>query len=65
MAFGFTFRLGLEDGTPADPPTIRSAVGVTWRAGGTIPLGARTLRMVGVRPGATTDEDPVLIVEAA
>ena len=27
MALGFTFRLELEDGTPADPPTFRSAPG--------------------------------------
>jgi hypothetical protein len=30
MAYGLTFRLEREDGTPADPPTFRSASGVTW-----------------------------------
>ena len=39
MAYGLTFRLELDDGTPAEPPSIRSAPGVRWRAGDTIPLG--------------------------
>ena len=43
----FTYKLELEDGAPADPPTIRSAPGVTWKPGDTIPLGKRTLRVVG------------------
>jgi hypothetical protein len=46
---GFTFRLELEDGTPADPPTFRAAV-PNWRAADTIALGAnRMLRVVEVR----------------
>jgi hypothetical protein len=36
---GFTYRLEHEDGTPADPPTFRTAV-PNWQAGDTIPLGA-------------------------
>jgi hypothetical protein len=45
---GFTFRLEQEDGTPADPPTFRTAV-PTWRPGDTIPLGAgRALRVIVV-----------------
>ena len=40
MALGFMFRLELENGTPADSPTFRSAPGVTWSAGDTIPVGA-------------------------
>jgi hypothetical protein len=28
----FVYRLELEDGTPADPPTLRTAV-PTWRGG--------------------------------
>ncbi|MET1082039.1 MAG: hypothetical protein ABWY12_03180 [Burkholderiales bacterium] len=32
MALAFTFRLELEDGTPADPPTFRSSA-LTWKAG--------------------------------
>jgi hypothetical protein len=39
----FTFRLEQEDGTPADPPVLHTAV-PTWNAGDTIPLGRdRTL----------------------
>jgi hypothetical protein len=43
----------LEDGTPADPPTLKAAV-PNWRAGDTIALGAnrmlrRMLRVVDVR----------------
>jgi hypothetical protein len=50
MAFGFTFKVELEDGTPADPPTFRSAPGVSWRAGDTIPLGrGGTLRVIDSR----------------
>ena len=36
---GFLFRLELEGGTPADPPTFETAVH-TWRPGDTIPLVA-------------------------
>ena len=63
MALAFMFRLELEDGTPADPPTMRSAPGVTWSAGDTIPLGRdRTLRVIDVRLGSAPDGDPVLVV---
>ena len=34
----FKYQLGLEDGTPADPPTFTAAV-PNWKAGDTIPLG--------------------------
>jgi hypothetical protein len=61
---GFTYRLELEDGTPADPPSLETAV-PTWRVGDTIPLGRDTsLRVIDVRPGRE-DEDPVLVVETA
>jgi len=47
----FTFKLELEDGTPADPPTVTVAI-PNWRAGGMIPLGpGRTLRVVEVDQG--------------
>ena len=59
----FQFRLELEDGTPADPPTLRTAV-PTWRADDTIPLGRRTLRVVTVRDD-DADQAPVLLVEDA
>ena len=57
----FTFRLELEDGTPADPPTFSAAV-PNWKAGDTIPLGRRMLQVVGVRDD-DADQPPVLIVE--
>jgi hypothetical protein len=44
----FTFKLEHMDGTPADTPTLHTAV-PNWRAGDTIPLGHRTLRVVGLR----------------
>jgi hypothetical protein len=62
MALAFTFRLEHEDGTPADPPMFRSAPGVTWKAGDTIPLGGRTLRVVAVRDD-DADQPPALVVE--
>jgi hypothetical protein len=68
MAYGLTFRLELEDGTPADPPTFRSAPGVSWKAGDTIPLGRdRMLRVIDTRLREGTDGDPVsvLVVEPA
>lgn len=62
MALGFMFRLELEDGTPADPPTFRSASGVTWSAGDTIPMGRKTLRVVAVRDD-DADQPPALVVQ--
>jgi hypothetical protein len=42
----FTFKLEQEDGTPADPPMLHTAV-PNWQAGDTIPLGAdRMLRVI-------------------
>jgi hypothetical protein len=53
----FRFKLEHEDGTPADPPTLHTAV-PNWQAGDTIPLGAdRILRVVETR---FADDDPVL-----
>jgi len=60
----FTYRLETEDGTPADPPVLHTAV-PTWHAGDTIPLGAgRMLRVIETRFGSA-DEDPVLVVRPA
>ena len=60
---GFYFRLEHEDGTPADPPDLHTAV-PNWRAGDTIPLGAdRMLRVVETR--FKDPDDPVLVVEDA
>lgn len=59
----FTFKLVHEDGTPADPPTLETAV-PNWRIGDTIPLGRdRVLRVIETRPGQGPDEDPVLVVD--
>lgn len=58
----FTYKLELEDGTPADPPTFKTSV-PTWRPGDTIPLGrGRTLRVIEIRAGTDPDGGPVLIV---
>jgi hypothetical protein len=59
----FLFKLETTDGTPADPPTLQSAV-PNWRPGDTIPLGRSTLRVVEVRDD-DVDEPPVLVVEGA
>jgi hypothetical protein len=58
---GFLFRLETADGAPAEPRTLTSAV-PNWGPGDTIPLGPRTLRVVGARDDES-DEPPVLVVE--
>jgi hypothetical protein len=63
----FHFRLVNEDGTPADPPTLKAAV-PDWRTGNTIALGrGRMLRVVGTRVEEGSDSDPVsvLVVQEA
>lgn len=56
----FTFNLEHADGTPAEPPVLRTAV-PNWEAGDTIPLGAdRMPRVVEVRVHA---EDVALVVD--
>ena len=58
----FTFKLEQADGTPAVPPTIKSAV-TSWRVGDTIPISRdRTLRVVAIVV-SKDDEPSVLIVE--
>ena len=58
----FTFKLEQADGTPAEPPTLKSAV-PDWRVGDTISIRRdRTLRVVGIVVSAD-DEPSVLIVE--
>jgi hypothetical protein len=60
----FTYKLEQKDGTPADPPTVRTAA--PTRPGDTIPLGRdKTLRVIDTRPGSEPDDDWVLVVEAA
>jgi hypothetical protein len=56
---GFFFRLEHQDGTPADPPTLHTAV-PNWSPGDTIPLGHETLRVIDVRDNS---EGVVLVVE--
>jgi hypothetical protein len=61
----FAFRLELEDGTPADPPTFKAAV-PNWRPGDTIALGReKTLRVIDTRLGRDPDDQPVLVVKPA
>ena len=60
---GFLFRLEIEDGVPAEPPTLSSAV-PDWRIGHTIHLGKRTLRLIGKRDD-DANQPPVLVVEEA
>jgi hypothetical protein len=57
----FLFTLEHEDGTPADPATLKTAA-PNWRTGDTIPLGGRTLRVVDIRDD-DADQPPVLVVE--
>ena len=58
----FAFKLEQADRTPADPPTIRSAV-PDMRPGDTIPIRpGRTLRVVAT-VAAADDEPSVLVVE--
>jgi hypothetical protein len=59
----FTFKLERSDGTPADPPMLRTAV-PTWGPGDSIPLGKRALRVIDTRI-AMPDCELVLIVEDA
>jgi hypothetical protein len=58
---GFLFRLETVEGEPADPPMLSAAVH-SWKAGDTIPLGKRTLRVIGRRDDEA-DHPPVLVVE--
>ena len=58
---GFLFRLETADGEPVEPLTLTSAV-LNWRPGDMIPLGQRTLHVLGVRD-EDADQPPVLIVE--
>jgi len=59
---GFTYRLELEHGTPADPPMLDTAV-PTWSIGDTIPLGRdRILRVIDTRSETEPGRDPVLVV---
>jgi hypothetical protein len=58
---GFLFKLETTDGRPAEPPTLSSAV-PNWSPGDVIPLGSRSLVVVGKRDN-DADSPPVLVVE--
>jgi hypothetical protein len=60
-------KLEHKNGTRANPPSFRSAPGVSWKARDMILLGRRTLRVIDTRLDESVDGDPVevLIVEAA
>jgi hypothetical protein len=57
---GFLFRLELEGGTPADPPTFETAFRLGALAND--PAGSQELRVVGIRD-EDADRPPVLVVE--
>jgi hypothetical protein len=57
----FLFKLEHEDGTPAEPPALTVVV-PNMGPGDTIPLGKRTLRVIGKRD-QDADQPPVLVVE--
>jgi hypothetical protein len=59
----YHFKLRQAGGSPAEPPSMRSAI-LNWRVGDTIPIHRdRMLRVVGIEAGVDDDDDPVLIVE--
>ena len=60
---GFLFRLETADGAAADAPKLESAVH-KWKAGDSIYLGHRTLRVIGIRDDHA-DQPPVLVVQEA
>jgi hypothetical protein len=60
---GFLFRLETSEGEPANPSTFET-VAYSWKEGDEIPLGRRTLRVIGIRDD-DADQPPVLTVEEA
>jgi hypothetical protein len=58
---GVSVQAETAEGVPAEPPTLTTVV-PNWRAGDSIPLGGRTLRVVGIRDN-DADEPPVLVVD--
>jgi hypothetical protein len=58
----FAFTLERENGTLADPPTLRAAV-PNWRSGDVIALGpGRSLRVIDTRIREGSDGDPVMVL---
>jgi hypothetical protein len=60
----FTFKLEHEDGTPADPPVLHTAV-PNWSAGDTIPLGETRPSLSESDPGGLRATTPCFVVEPA
>lgn len=60
----FTFKLENPDGSPADPPTLRSAV-PNWEIGDQIPMGPGkpALVVVGLRAANDPEQHALLVVE--
>jgi hypothetical protein len=65
-ADGIHLKLEHPDGTPADPPTLKSAV-PNWSIGDRIPLGPGRppLLVVGLRAANDPDQYALLVVEVA
>ena len=61
----FTFKLEHPDGTPADPPTLRTAV-PNWEIGDKIPFGPGkpALLVVGIRNASDPTHPALLVVTA-
>ena len=59
----FIFKLEHPDGTPADPPTLRSAV-PNWDVGDKIPFGPGkpALLVVGLRNASDPEHHGLLVV---
>jgi hypothetical protein len=58
----FKYQLELENGEPADPPTLEAAR-PDWAPGDTIPLGAdRAPWVTDIRPATDADTNAVLVV---
>ena len=62
----FTFKLEHPDGTPADPPTLKSAV-PNWEIGDQIPRGPDkpAFEVVGVRSAGDPEHQALLVVETS
>ena len=62
----FTYRLVLEDGSPADPPTFVSSE-PNWQVGDRIPRGPNkpAFEVVGVRAASGPQHQALLVVEAS
>ena len=62
---GFTLKLELEDGTPAEPepPTPHTAVPIWHPATRSRSARTRMLRVIEIGPGSDADDNPVLVVE--